>query len=109
MKFTVLPKTRFGKYSVRSVVACVLLVILINVADMYLFTGKPNGGFWSDIPLAAVALAALLSAINAFICGLIATFKSKERALILYFCIFFGAMAIYFAVAQVVGALTGTY
>ena len=110
MKITFMPKARLGKYSAILVVIAIAMVIIINVIDNYF--GLPGGvypPFYIDrILFQLLAFIVLVSVVFSIISGLKATIKCKERSILVFICILIDVLAIYFAIAEFIGFITGS-
>jgi LPXTG-motif cell wall-anchored protein len=92
-----LPATGLGKWSVWLIVAMLLLFFIGGSLSRSLYDSIPAGNtimedFNGRPVLALSMLAAMLSGVAAFITGLWAILKQKERALLVYASSLIGAM-----------------
>lgn len=92
-----MPKTKLGKWSVGLGVALIALMFVGPTLDATLYKGVTAGNNiledLSNRPLLAIPmLLAMLSGIMAFVTGLIALIKYKERAVLVYLSTGLGAL-----------------
>mgnify|MGYP005831651285 CR=1 FL=1 len=101
-----MPKTRLGKWSVGLIAAMpVLFFIGVSFTNL-LYKSVPSGNtILEDIvgrpALALTMLAGMITGVSAFITGLIAIIKQKERAPLVYVATIIGALLIVFLVGEV--------
>jgi hypothetical protein len=91
MKVTLLLKTRLGKWSV-ALTLFFLLLLTVFFAFMLLGLVTFDEGHWWDW---TVGISVPL-VISAFITGIIAVIKNKDRSILVYLSIFIGSCAILF-------------
>jgi hypothetical protein len=101
-----LPKTQSGKWSVGLIIAMPLLLMIGSSFTNSLYPSVPSGGtILADIAarpaLALTMLAGMLAGILAFVTGLFAIARKKERAIAVYIASFFGALLILFLIAEI--------
>ena len=101
MKISILPKTKLGWWSLGLAVAMPVLFFIGMSFTTLLYKSVPAGGtILKDIAvrpaLPLTMLAGMASGISAFIIGLIAIIKQKERALLVYSATLIGALLIIF-------------
>jgi len=107
MRIGILPKTKLGWCSLGLATAMpVLFLIGMSFTDL-LYKSVPAGGtILKDIAvrpaLALTMLTGMASGISAFIIGLIAIIKQKERALLVYGATLIGALLIIFLVGEII-------
>lgn len=100
-----MPKTSFGKWSLGLLIAMPLLIFIGTTLASSLYQSVPAGGtILADIAgrpaLALTALAGMLAGVLAFIAGLIAIIRQKERAILVYIATGIGALFTFFLVAE---------
>ena len=103
---SLVPKTQIGKWSVGLIIAMPLLFLIGSSFTNLLYPSVPAGStILADIAvrpaLALTMLAGMLSGILAFITGLWAIIRKKERAIAVYIASFFGALLILFLIAEI--------
>ena len=91
MKITLLPKTQLGKWSVGLTMFFFLLIIAFFAFMLLGFVTFDEGHWWDLTVGVAVPLV-----ISAFITGIIAVKKNKDRSILVYLSIFIGSCAILF-------------
>ncbi|EKD24499.1 MAG: hypothetical protein ACD_80C00226G0002 [uncultured bacterium (gcode 4)] len=91
MKITFSPKTRIGKLSI-GLTMLYLLLLIVFFAFMLFGLVTFNEGHWWDL-IVGVSVILILSA---FITGIIAVIKSKNRSVLLYISIFIISCSILF-------------
>ncbi len=101
MKISILPKTKLGWWSLGLAVAMPVLFFIGMSFATLLYESVPAGGtILEDITvrpaLALTMLAGMASGISAFIVGLIAIIRQKERALLVYGATLTGVLLIIF-------------
>ena len=91
MKIDFMPKTRSGKWSVWLnaffLIAIVISIILVNVLGLLSFDDH-----WWDVTVPIVFFASII----AFILGIIAVRKNKERSALVYASVIIGLLSILF-------------
>jgi len=91
MKIDFMPKTRAGKWSVWLnaffLIIIVISIILVNVLGLLSY-----GDHWWDVTVPIVSFAS----IAAFILGIIAIRKNKERSVLVYVSVIIGLLSILF-------------
>jgi hypothetical protein len=97
MKISILPKTKLGWWSLGLAVAMPVLFFIGMSFTTLLYKSVPAGGsILKDVTvrpaLALTMLAGMASGISAFIIGLIAIIRQKERALLVYGATLIGAL-----------------
>ena len=100
------PKTRLGKWSVGLIVAMPILFFVGASFTNSLYESVPSGNtILEDIAkrpaLALTMLTGMASGVSAFITGLIAIIKQKERALLVYMSIIVGALLLFFLIGEI--------
>jgi len=94
MRFSILPKTPLGKWSVGLVIAIIVLFIVVpEIANRPLEVAASSG-------FACLAGAALVT-------GLISIIKNKERSVLLFLTMAIGLFALIIAVGQAFGKTIG--
>ena len=106
MRLSFIPKTTLGRWSVGLIVAMPVLFFIGQSLLNLLYKSVPAGNtILEDIAerpaLALTMLAGMVSGISAFIAGLIAMVKQKERALLVYAAIIIGALLIIFLLGEI--------
>ena len=101
VRISILPKTKLGWWSLGLAVAMPVLFFIGMSFTTLLYKSVPAGGtILKDITvrpvLALTMLAGMASGVSAFIIGLIAIIKQKERALLVYGATLIGALLIIF-------------
>lgn len=102
---SIMPVTRSGKWSVWLIVVMLLLFFIGGSLSRSLYDSVPAGNtimedFSGRPALALSMLAAMLGGVAAFITGLWAIFKKKERALLVYASSLIGAMLLVLLVGE---------
>ena len=105
MRISILPKITLGWWSLGLVVAMPVLFFIGMSFTNLLYESIPAGGtILKDIvarpALALTMLAGMVSGISAFIIGLIAIIRQKERALLVYGATLIGALLIIFLLGE---------
>ena len=106
-KISVLPKTKLGRWSLGLAATMPVLFLIGTSLTNSLYESVPSGRtILEDITLrpvlALTMLAAMISGISAFIIGLIAIIKQKERALLVYVATSVGAFLAVFLLGELV-------
>jgi len=101
-----MPKTILGKWSLGLIITMPILFFIGTSFTNSLYKSVPAGDtILADIAsrpaLALTMLAGFASGISAFITGLIAIIKQKERALLVYLSTLMGALLILFLIAEI--------
>ena len=105
MRISVLPKTSLGRWSLGLAAAMPVLFFIGMSFTTLLYKSVPAGGtILKDIAvrpaLALTMLAGMASGISAFIIGLIAIIRQKERALLVYGATLIGALLVIFLLGE---------
>lgn len=100
-----MPKTKLGRWSVWFAVAVVLLIIVAPTLDSTLYTGAVAGDtILQDLqrrPLLAIPmLLAMLSGVSAFIVGLVAIIRDRERSWLTFLSTIFGGLLLLFIIGD---------
>jgi len=95
-----MPSTTLGKWSVWLIVAMLLMFFIGSSLSRSLYDSVPAGNtimedFNGRPALALSMLAGMLTGVAALITGLLAIFKRKERALLVYASSLIGAMLLF--------------
>ena len=103
--WSILPKTGLGQWSVGLIIAMPLLFIIGTSFATFLYPSVPAGGtIVADIAarpaLALTMLAGMAAGISAFITGLLAIIRRKERAWLVYLSGAIGALLLFFLAAE---------
>lgn len=106
MKIDLMPKTILGKWSLGLIVTMpVLFIIGMSFTNLLYESMSAGNTILEDISkrpaLALTMLAAFISGISAFIIGLIAVLRQKERSLSVYVAIIIGALLILFIMNEI--------
>ncbi len=101
-----LPKTKLGKWSLGLIVAMPALFLVSMLFVSLLYESVPAGNIIvEDIAerpaLALAMLAGMLSGILAFIMGLIAVSRQKERSILVYIASIIGALLVLFLLGEI--------
>jgi hypothetical protein len=101
----IMPKTRLGKWSVGLIAAMLLLLIIGTSLASSLYRSAPAGDtLLADTAarpaLALTMLAGMAAGISAFITGLLAIIRQKERALLVYVSSAIGALLVAFLAGE---------
>ena len=105
--WTVLPVTTLGKWSVALIVAVPVLVLIGTATVETLYQSVPAGRTISaDIvarpALALPMLAAAACGFSAFMTGLLAIIRRKERAVTVYVSVAIGALIVLFIALEII-------
>ena len=100
-----MPKTTLGKWSVGLILAMVaLFVIGLSLPNILYETAPGSNSFLEDIvnrPLLAISMLTGVGAgVSAFITGLVAVLKRKERAILVYGSTLVGATVTFFVISM---------
>ena len=100
------PKTTLGKWSVGLIIAMPILFIIGTSFPNSLYKSIPAGDtILTDIAwrpaLALTMLAGMVAGISAFITGLLAIIRHKERALLVYVSSSIGALLVLFLTGEI--------
>ena len=106
MRISILPKTTLGRWSLGLIVAMPVLFFVGMSFTSLLYKSVPAGGtilkdFGVRPALELTMLAGMVSGISAFIIGLIAIIRQKERALLVFGATLIGALLILFLLGEV--------
>jgi len=101
------PKTTLGKWSVGLIIAMPVLFVLGSSLANSLYKSVPAGGtIFADIAarpaLALTMLTGMAAGISAFITGLIAMIRQKEKSLLVYVSAAIGAILALFLIGEIV-------
>ena len=105
--WSITPKTISGKWSVALIVAMLILFIIGSTSTNWLYESVPAGDtIPADInarPILALSmLAGMLAGVSAFITGLLAIIKQKERTILVYSSTVIGALLTVFLAGEIV-------
>ena len=105
MRFSFIPKTKLGKWSVGLAAAMPVLFFIGMSFTTLLYESVPAGStILKDIALrpalALTMLSGMVSGISAFVTGLIAIIRQKERAILVYGATLIGALLIIFLLGE---------
>jgi hypothetical protein len=95
-----IPKTTLGKFAVGFLIGLIALFVIFIVL---LATGQPGGDTFEFTPVLIPGILAVLSGVLAFILGLIAIIKNKERSIFVFAAIGVGFMLLVFVVGEFLG------
>lgn len=100
-----MPKTTLGKWSLGLIIVMPILFVIGSSFSNTLYESVPAGGsILADIAdrpaLALTMLAGMAAGVSAFITGLIAIIKSKERTILVYVATIVGAALIVFLIGE---------
>ncbi len=106
MKVNLIPKTKLGKWSLGLIAAMPILFFIGTSFTNSLYKLIPAGStILEDIAvrpaLALTMLLGMVAGISAFIVGLMAILKHKERALLVYIATSIGMLLILFLIGEV--------
>ena len=101
-----MPKTILGKWSLGLIIAMPLLFVIgTSFTNSFFISSTSRHTILADITsrpaLALSMLAGFASGISAFITGLVAIIKQKERALLVYLSTLIGAALILFLIGEI--------
>ena len=101
------PRTTLGKWSVGLIIAMPILFFIGSSFTDSLYESVPAGGtILADIAerpaLALTMLAGMAAGISAFIVGLLAIVRKKERALLVYVSTLIGALLTLFLAGEII-------
>jgi hypothetical protein len=107
VRVSILPKTKPGWWSLGLAAAMPLLFFIGMSFTNWLYKSVPAGDtIMKDITvrpaLALTMLAGMASGISAFIIGLIAIIRQKDRALLVYVAALIGALLIIFLLGELI-------
>jgi len=100
-------KTNLGKWSIGLILAMPILFIIGTTLSSTIYDSVSSGEtLWTEITgrpgVAIPMLTGFASGIAAFITGLIAVMKQKERSVLVYVAVLVGAVLIVFLAAEVI-------
>ena len=107
VRISILPKTILGWWSLGLATAMPVLFFIGMSFTNLLYESVPAGGtILKDIvvrpALALMMLAGMVSGVSAFIIGIIAIIRQKERALLVYGATLIGALLIIFLLGELI-------
>ena len=107
MRLSFIPKTKLGKWSLALAAAMPVLFFIGMSFTTLLYESVPAGGtILKDIAirpvLALTMLSGMVSGISAFVTGLIAIIRQKERAMLVYGATLIGALLIIFLLGELI-------
>ncbi len=105
MRLSFIPKTTLGRWSLGLAAAMPVLFFIGISFTTLLYKSVPAGGtILKDIAvrpaLALTMLAGMVTGISAFVTGLLAIIRQKERALLVYSATLIGALLIIFLLGE---------
>lgn len=96
-----MPKTILGKWSLGLIAA---FIILFGLGQLEVAMGQTGGETFFDNPLLSLTmLGAVLTAVAAFVVGLVAVIKQRERSWLVYLAMLIGAWILTFALGEFLG------
>ena len=100
-------KTNLGKWSIGLILAMLVLFIIGMTLFSTVYSDVSSGEtIWADISsrpgVSIPMLTGFAAGVAAFITGLIAVIKQKERSLLVYAAVIFGAVLIVFLAGEVI-------
>ena len=106
MKVNLIPKTKLGKWSVGLITAMpILFFIGMSFTDSLYESVSAGRTILEDIAqrpaLALTMLAGMVAGVSAFIVGLIAIIREKERTVLVYVATSIGMLLILFLIGEV--------
>ena len=109
MRLSFIPKTKLGKWSLGLAAAMLALFFIDMFFTTLLYESVPAGGtILKDIAvrpaLALTMLSGMVSGISAFVTGLIAIIRQKERAILVYGATLIGALLIIFLLGEFISS-----
>jgi len=107
MRLSFIPKTKLGRWSLGLAAVMPVLFFIGMSFTTLLYESVPAGGtILKDIAvrpaLALTMLAGMVSGISAFVTGLIAIIRQKERAILVYGATLIGALLIIFLLGELI-------
>ena len=104
--WSLIPKTNFGKWSVGLIIAMALLFSIGTSLTNTLYESVSSGNtIIADIAkrpaLALSMLAGMATGVLAFITGLLAMIRKKEKAILVYISSLIGALVIVFLIGEI--------
>ena len=104
--WSLIPKTNFGKWSVGLIIAMALLFSIGTSFTNTLYESVSSGNtIIADIAkrpaLALSMLAGMATGVLAFITGLLAMIRKKEKAILVYISSLIGALVIVFLIGEI--------
>lgn len=96
-----MPKTRLGKWSVGLIIAFFALLFAGRLVAAA--TGGGGETFYDNIPLSLTMLSAVLSSVAAFVVGLVAVIKKRERSVLVYLAMLIGFLLLGFVFGELFG------
>ncbi len=95
-----MPKSRLGLWSVGSMAAFFLSLIVLQL--LIAFGQRGGDTFFSNLLLAIPGLLAGIFGISAFTAGTIAIIRSKERSILTYIAVIIGLLVLAFVMAEII-------
>jgi hypothetical protein len=105
MKLWFMPVSKAGKYSLWLIIIAIVLIGIVIAIGSGIEPPTLNEGFFSNLPLALLTLAAFISGTCSFVAGIVALIKNKDYSILVWVCLILGAFIIYFGSSQVVGEM----
>ena len=99
-KFSFLPKTKLGKWSVGFIVAFFSLFTIFNTI-VRIQGSRDDQTFFDNPVLSIPILLAGLAGISAFLTGIVSIFKSKECSIIVFVATTFGLFILFFVLGEI--------
>lgn len=105
MKLLFIPVSKAGRYALWLIAVAIVLIGVLIALGSGIETPTVNEGFFNNLPLALLTLAAFISGICSFIAGLVALIKNKDYSILVWICLIIGAFIIYFGISQILGEM----
>ncbi len=103
---TITPKTKIGKRSVYLIVAMPLLFIAGSFLSVYYQNAPASDTIWEDVInrpfLSLTMIVGMGCGLAAFVTGLMAIIREKERGILIYFSVVMGALLIFFLLGEII-------
>ena len=100
MKGTIFPKTRLGKWSVGLIIAFFLLLAAGGTV-VSVFSQEGGETFLDNLWISAPMLSGAGSAIAALFAGIVAIWKQKERAILVFLSSLIGLLVLWFVLGEI--------
>lgn len=98
-KFNLLPKTHLGKWAFGLIGIFFFFILLANLVVL-LQGPRDNQTFFDNLWISIPMFCAGISVILAFLTGLIAIVKYKERAMLVFLITLFGILVLFFILGE---------
>jgi len=96
-----MPKTTLGKWSV-GLIAAFFLLLATGITVVSVFKQEGGETFFDNLWISIPMLGAGASTIAAFITGIIAIIKNKERSILVIITTLFGLLVLWFVAGEIV-------